>query len=67
MVIEYDYGMKEDESQEIMIKVVEFDLDELIDDHVPSITAEELTPTLIGVSKKPGKETQTKSIRVIMR
>ena len=44
--------MKEDESQEIIIKGVEFDLDELTDDHVPSMTAEELTPTLIGVSEK---------------
>jgi hypothetical protein len=41
--------MKGDESQEITTKGVEFNLDELTDDHVPSMTTEELTPTLIGV------------------
>jgi hypothetical protein len=52
LVIEYNYGMKEDESQEITIKGVEFDLDALSDDHVRSMTSEELIPTLIGVSEK---------------
>ena len=60
--------MKEDESQEITTKDVEFDLDGVTDDHVRNMTTEELIPTLIGgFLKRPEKETQRNPIWVIMR
>ena len=54
--------MKEDESQEITTKDVEFDLDGVTDDHIRNMTTEELIPTRIGGflknQRKRPRETQ---------